>query len=108
MRNVVVVKETATATRGAHKKGKPQLEYRRNQRAEFLAPSDIGEATMLPPVMADKQCSRSQVARPAVSIIVPVSNESALIRSFLVDTRRRAPCAAIVVSDGRSSDTSAA
>ncbi len=62
---------------------------------------------MLPPAMADEQCSRSQVARPAVSIIVPVWNEAALIRSFLVETRRRAPGAAIVVVDGGSSDGSA-
>jgi rSAM/selenodomain-associated transferase 2 len=63
---------------------------------------------MLPPAMADEQCSRSQVARPAVSIIVPVWNEAALIRSFLVETRRRAPGAEIVVVDGGSSDKSAA
>jgi len=63
---------------------------------------------MLPPAMADEQCGRSQVARPAVSIIVPVWNEAALIRSFLVETRRRAPGAEIIVVDGGSSDKSAA
>jgi rSAM/selenodomain-associated transferase 2 len=61
--------------------------------------------TMLPPAMADEQ---SQVAGLAVSIIVPIWNEAALIRSFLVEARRRAPGAEIVVVDGESSDKSAA
>ena len=63
---------------------------------------------MLPPAMGYEQGSRSRVPRPAVSIIVPVWNEAVLIRSFLVDTRRRAPGAEIIVVDGGSSDGSAA
>jgi rSAM/selenodomain-associated transferase 2 len=39
-----------------------------------------------------------------ISIIVPVLNERALIREFLVDLRDRAPMAEIIVVDGGSSD----
>jgi len=39
-----------------------------------------------------------------MSIIVPVLNEAALIREFLVELRDRAPKAEIVVVDGTSSD----
>jgi rSAM/selenodomain-associated transferase 2 len=38
------------------------------------------------------------------SIIVPVYNESSLIRSFLQDLRERAPGAEVIVADGGSSD----
>ena len=39
-----------------------------------------------------------------ISVIVPVLNEAALIREFLVDLRNRAPRAEIIVVDGTSSD----
>src|SRR5438105_14975522 len=39
-----------------------------------------------------------------ISVIVPVLNEAALIREFLVDLRGRAPKAEIIVVDGTSSD----
>lgn len=39
-----------------------------------------------------------------ISIIVPVLNEAALIREFLVNLRDRAPKAEIIVIDGTSSD----
>jgi rSAM/selenodomain-associated transferase 2 len=42
-----------------------------------------------------------------ISIIVPVLNEAALIRSFLVELRKRAPRAEILVVDGNSSDQTA-
>ena len=45
---------------------------------------------------------------PRVSIIVPVLNESALIRPFLLHLRERAADAEIIVVDGGSSDGSAA
>lgn len=42
-----------------------------------------------------------------ISIIVPVLNEAALIRGFLVELRERAPLAEILVVDGTSSDATA-
>ncbi|HET9418170.1 MAG TPA: TIGR04283 family arsenosugar biosynthesis glycosyltransferase [Chthoniobacterales bacterium] len=42
-----------------------------------------------------------------VSIVVPVLNEAALIRQFLMHLRERAPGAEIIVVDGGSTDTTA-
>lgn len=44
------------------------------------------------------------MSRPFISIIVPVLNESALIRAFLECLRAVAPSAEIVVADGGSDD----
>src|SRR5438477_1023908 len=47
---------------------------------------------------------RAKTNRPFVSIIVPVLNESALIRGFLQHLRATAPSAEIIVVDGGSVD----
>lgn len=44
------------------------------------------------------------MSRPIVSIIVPVLNESALIREFLAQLRARVPSAEVIVVDGGSND----
>ena len=62
---------------------------KRNRR-ELVAAADNGQA----PIMN----------RPLLSIIVPVLNESALIRAFLEQVRAVAPSAEIIVVDGGSDD----
>lgn len=44
---------------------------------------------------------------PSVSIVIPVRNEAALVREFLLHVRERAPGAELIVVDGASSDGSA-
>jgi rSAM/selenodomain-associated transferase 2 len=61
----------------------------------------------LAPGAALDQSSRGAVDAGRISIIVPVLDESALIRPFLRHLRERAPGAEIIVADGGSSDGTA-
>jgi rSAM/selenodomain-associated transferase 2 len=57
---------------------------------------------------AQRRSSTEEWTAPNVSIIVPVFNEAALIRPFLLHLRKYAPSAELVVVDGGSSDGTSA
>ncbi len=60
--------------------------------------------------MADVRCCypSSGMSELTISIIIPVANEAALIRAFLIQLRDRAQGAELIVVDGGSTDGTAA